>query len=61
MDMRPWTGINACGLGGKVTQLSEQVSAGTVPTLDEAASLLLAELSERLQVKELRTTNQLPF
>ncbi len=61
MDMQPWAGINACGLGGKVTQLSEQVPAERMPGLDEVASVLLGELASRLKAKKIETVNQLPL
>jgi lipoyl(octanoyl) transferase len=61
MDMKPWSGINACGLGGEVTQLSEQVPAGQMPDLNEVSSVLLAELTKRLKTNDVQTMNQLPF
>ena len=61
MDMRPWAGINACGLDGKVTQLSEQLPADQMPAFNEVAGVLLAELSKRLGARQIQTSNQLPF
>jgi lipoyl(octanoyl) transferase len=61
MDMRPWSGINACGLGGEVTQLREQVPEAQMPDIKEVASVLLEELTRKLGAKDIQTNNQLPF
>lgn len=61
MDMRPWSGINACGLGGEVTQLRELVPEAKMPDINEVALVLLGELTDKLGAKDIQTNNQLPF
>ncbi len=61
MDMRPWSGINACGLGGEVTQLRELVPEAKMPDINEVALVLLEELTDKLGAKDIQTNNQLPF
>ena len=61
MDMKPWSGINACGLGGVVTQLRDQVSEAQMPSIDEVAAVLLKELTSKLGAKDIQTNNLLPF
>lgn len=44
MDMTPWSGINPCGLGVEVTQLSELMSKDDMPEMAQVESSLLQEL-----------------
>jgi len=46
MDMSPWAGINACGLGVPVTQLSNLLDP--CPSLDQVSKKMTQELIERL-------------
>lgn len=46
MDMSPWTGINACGLGVPVTQLSDLIDP--CPSLAEVSDQMTQELVGRL-------------
>ena len=53
MDMTPWAGINACGLGVAVTQMAEHLDRP--PPLSEIAAALLAQLVQRLGYTAVRT------
>lgn len=46
MDMSPWAGINACGLGVPVTQLADLVSP--CPSLESVGEKMTQELIRRL-------------
>lgn len=46
MDMSPWAGINPCGLGVPVTQLSNLLDKEDMPSQEEIENQLLSKLME---------------
>ena len=65
MDMKPWSGINACGLGVPVTQLKDQLFEkqgveAEVPMIEKVAENLVTELSARLGYNTYRKEDALP-
>ncbi len=57
MDMEPWVGINACGLGVPVTQMADLLDAEVMPRKNEIATWLRQELSSMLGYAEAQTCN----
>ena len=60
MDMSPWAGINPCGLGVPVTQLSELLQGQDRPRMQDVEKQLLTQLVSAFGYTDLQLTEQAP-
>lgn len=61
MDMSPWGGINPCGLGVSVTQLSELLGSDEMPVERNVADKLRQELMAELGYNDCQLTTEMPL
>jgi len=60
MDMAPWAGINPCGLGVPITQLSDVMGSSKMPEQREIRDRLRDEFVSLLGYNDLQNTDRLP-
>lgn len=60
MDMRPWAGINPCGLGVPVTQLADLLDQSAMPGYEQVSDQLLEQLSKGLGYNRYKLSYDMP-